>query len=101
MVQKWGPKQRIDVHTLSPSMKCDHKILVIQFHGVLVYDLMLTSEYEKNLVRIPESLLNQKVKWNYQLEVQDHFQAQVQFRERITCQNVKVVFKILGKFKWM
>jgi len=26
--------------------------------------------------------LNQKVKWNSQLEVQDHFQAQVQFQEK-------------------
>ena len=26
LVQKWSPNQRIDVHTLSPSMKCDHKI---------------------------------------------------------------------------
>ena len=46
-VQKRGPNQRIDVHTLSPSMECDHKILVIQFHGVLVQDSMLTPEYEK------------------------------------------------------
>ena len=44
LVQKWGPNQRIDVHTLSPSMKCDHKILVIQFHSVLVQDSMLTPE---------------------------------------------------------
>ena len=42
LVQKWGPNQRIDVHTLSPSMKCDHKILMIQFHSVLVQDSMLT-----------------------------------------------------------
>ena len=25
LVQKWGPNQRIDVHTLSQSMKCDQK----------------------------------------------------------------------------
>ena len=36
LVQKWSPNQNIDVHTLSPLMECDHKILVIQFHGVLV-----------------------------------------------------------------
>ena len=36
LVQKWGPYQRIDVNTLFLSLKCDHKILVIQFHGVLV-----------------------------------------------------------------
>ena len=63
-------------------MKCDHKILVIQFHGILVQDSMFTPEYKKNLVKIPESLLNQKVKWNYQLEIQDHFQAQVQFLKK-------------------
>ena len=34
------------------------------------------------MVKISESLLNQKVKWNYQLEVQDYFQAQIQFREK-------------------
>ena len=28
---------------------------------------------------MPESLFNEKVKWNYQLEIQDYFQAQVQF----------------------
>ena len=44
LVQKWGPNQRINVHTLSPSMKCDHKILVILFHSVLVHDSMLTLE---------------------------------------------------------
>ena len=31
---------------------------------------------------MPESLLNQKVKWKHQHEVQDHFQAQVQFQEK-------------------
>ena len=62
LVQKWSPNQRIVVHTLSPSMKCDHKILVIQTHGVLVQDSMLTTKYEKNLVKISESLLNLKVK---------------------------------------
>ena len=36
LVQKWGPNQRINDHTLFPAMKCDHKILVIQFHGVRV-----------------------------------------------------------------
>ena len=44
LIQKWGPNQRIDVHTFSLSMKCDHKILVIQFHSVLVHDSMLTPE---------------------------------------------------------
>ena len=44
LVQKWGPDQIIDAHTLSLSLKCDHKILVIQFHGVLVQDSMLTPE---------------------------------------------------------
>ena len=43
---------------------------------------MLTSEYEKNIVKIPESLLNQKAKWNYQLVDQDHILSQVQFREK-------------------
>ena len=50
---------------------------------------------EKNLVKILESLLNQKVKGNYQLDVQDHFQAQVQFREKDNlpkCQEVGVVW---------
>ena len=47
LVQKWGPNQRIDVHTLSPLTECDRKILVIQFHSVLVQDLMLTSEQRK------------------------------------------------------
>jgi len=44
LIQKWGPNQRIDIHTLSPSIKCDHKRLVIPFHGVLVQDSMLTPE---------------------------------------------------------
>jgi len=43
----WGSNQRIDIHTLPPSIKYDHKILVIQFHGVLLQDSMLTPEYEK------------------------------------------------------
>jgi len=60
-------------------MKCDNKILVIQFHGILVHDSMLTPEY---LIKISESLLNQKVKWNHQLEAQDHFHIQFQFQER-------------------
>ena len=48
LVQKWaGPNQKIDIHTLSPSLKYDHKILMTQFHGVLVQDSMLTPEYEK------------------------------------------------------
>ena len=34
------------------------------------------------MVKLPESLLNQKAKWKYQLKVQDHFQAQVQFWEK-------------------
>ena len=72
------PKNRC----LSPSMKCDHKTLVIRFYGVLVQDSMLTPEYKKNLVKILESLLNQKVKWNYQLVDQDHILTQVQFREK-------------------
>ena len=38
----------------------------------MIQDSMLTPEHEKNLVKIPESLLN----------LQDHFQAQVQFREK-------------------
>ena len=79
---KIGSNQRIDVHTLFSLMKCDHKILVIQFHSALGQDSMLTPEWRKNLVKIPESLLNQKVKWNHQHEVQDHFQAQVQFQEK-------------------
>jgi len=40
------------------------------------------SGIEKKMVKIPGSLLNQKVKRNHQREVQDHFQAQVQFREK-------------------
>ena len=32
------------------------------FHSVLVQNSILTSEYENNLVKISESLLNQKVK---------------------------------------
>ena len=43
---------------------------------------MLTPEFEKNLVKIPESLLNQKVKWNHQHEVSDHIHVQFQFQER-------------------
>ena len=35
---KIGSKPKINVHTLSPSMKCEHKILAIQFHSVLVQD---------------------------------------------------------------
>ena len=42
LVQEWGPNQRINFRTLFLSMKYDHKILVIQFHGVLAQDSMLT-----------------------------------------------------------
>ena len=56
-------------------MNCDRKILVIQLHSVLVQDSMLTPEYEKNQVKIPESLLNQTVKRNYQLVDWDHMLA--------------------------
>ena len=56
---------------------------------------MLTLKYEKNLVKIPESLLNQKEKWNSQLEVQDHFQAQVQFREKDNLPKCQCDFQIL------
>ena len=51
---------------------------------------------EKNLVKIPESLLNQKVKRNYQLEVQDYFQAQVQFREKDNLPTWQSDFQTLG-----
>ena len=37
-------ESKIDVHTLSPLMKCDHKMLVIQFHGILKQNSMLTPE---------------------------------------------------------
>jgi len=103
LVQKWGPNQKIDVHTLTPSMKCDWKILVILFYDVLIQDSMLTPEYEKNLVKIPELLLNQKIKWNCQLVGLDHIMLKFNFRDGITCQNVNVTFKTwsLIKFKWM
>ena len=69
------------LHTF-PSMKCDHKKLVILFHGVWYRIQCWLRNREKNLVKIPGSLLNQKVKWNYSHEAQDHFQAQAQFREK-------------------
>ena len=37
LVQKWGPNQKIDVHTR------------IQFHGVLVQDSILTPKYGKKI----------------------------------------------------
>ena len=33
-------------------------------------------------MKIPESLLNQKVEFNHQVEVYDHIHSQVQFQER-------------------
>ena len=57
------------------------------------------SGIEKNLVKIPKSLLNQKVKWNHQLEVHDHFQ--VQFWEKDNLPKCQGGVQNLGKFKWM
>ena len=54
------------------------------------------------MVKIPESLLNQKVKWNHQHKVQDHFQAQVQFQEKDNlpkCQEVNVCQVQVGTMK--
>ena len=36
LVQKWSSNQKIDVHALFLLTECDHKILVMQFHSVLV-----------------------------------------------------------------
>ena len=43
---------------------------------------MLTWEKAWNLVKTPQSILNQEVELNYQVEVQDHIHAQVQFQEK-------------------
>ena len=74
---------------------------MIQLYGVLVHDSMLTSEDEKNLVKIPESLLNQKVKWNYQLGDQDHLHTQVQFRKKDNLLKCQGSIQNFGKFKLM
>jgi len=55
---------------------------VIQFHDVLVHDSILTRDGDVNRVKIPESILSQKMKLNYQLEDHDHIHAQIQFQER-------------------
>ena len=43
-------------------MKYDHKILVIQFHSVLVQDSMLTPEYEKKSDKNTEVIIESKSK---------------------------------------
>ena len=76
------PNQKIKVHTLVPSTKCDFERLVIQFHDVLAQDSILIRKSGKNRVKIPESTLSQKVKLNYQVEIKNHIHAQVQFQKR-------------------
>jgi len=44
--------------------------------------LILTREKAWNQVKTPQSLLNQEVELNYQVEVQDHIHTQVQSQEK-------------------
>ena len=60
----------------------DLEKLVIQFHDGLTQDPILTQEKVCNQVKTPESLLNQEVKMNCQVEVQDHIHSQVQSQKR-------------------
>ena len=55
---------------------------MIQFHDEQVQDSILTRESDENWVKIPESILSQEVELNYQVELQNHIHAQVQFQER-------------------
>ena len=47
----------------------NHKRWVIQFYDGLAQNLILTQEKDCNQVKTPQSLLNQEVKLNYQVEV--------------------------------
>ena len=66
---------------------------MIQFHDGLAQDPILTQEKDCNQVKTPESLLNQRVELNYQVEVQDHIHSQINLRKKITCQNVNGISK--------
>ena len=58
-------------------------------------------------MKTPESLLNQEVELNYQVEVQDHINSQVQFQERDNLPKCQCGFQNLefgqvqiGVLKW-
>ena len=55
--------------------------LVIQFHDELTQDPILTRGSEENQVKLLEPILSPKKELNYQVEIQDHIHAQVQFQE--------------------
>jgi len=54
---------------------------------------MLTQEENWSEVKIPESILNQEVELNYQVEVHDHIHSQVQFQEKDNLPNCQWDFQ--------